>query len=192
MPTIFTRLYDSEEKANSVIQKIKSHDFAERRIDTVSKPGPALGVEPDAAIDTGVDTLMAQLRDLGVYPKAAAQYANKMAPGHVLVVVNAPFGSAGPVDALLNMEESIDVGVAYESNLVSQSAAPINIIRVSGARSIIRVSGSKSITKRRAKPRTKPYKSPTPFLGLKTIIKSKGLKRRPSNRPLTGGNIISR
>ncbi|MEM6683960.1 MAG: hypothetical protein AAF607_17125 [Pseudomonadota bacterium] len=175
MTMTFTRLYETEAIANEVAAKVKAIDFVERSIDVIAMPMEGEPILPIAGT----------LGRLGVYETAAAKYAAKMMPGNALVVVRAPFGTGGRVPAVLDSVSSIDAGVASEANLGARKMAPDNIIRVSGTRSIIRKSGTSSITKKRAKPRTKPYKSPTPFLGITAIIKTKKKARRPSNGPLT-------
>lgn len=184
MPTIFTRLYETEAQASEIVRKLEAADYIDRRIDVISMPAPSMPVEGESvSADSGTGSIAEKLRSLGVYKTAAWKYARKMIPGNALVVVSAPFGASGPVASVLGSAPAIDAGVLSEANMTNDGGQPLNIIRVSGSRSIM---------SRRAKPRTKPSSKPKPFLGLKTISRPKPLSRRPSNKPITGGLIMSR
>lgn len=180
MPTISTRLYETEAQAAEVVKKLEAIDYIGRRIDVVSMPAPT---PEDSASASSADDMAAKLLGLGVYRTAAAKYAKKMIPGNAMVIVVSPFGASGPTSRILDSVNAIDAGVEYEDNLSTSPGKPINIIRVSGSRSIIR---------RRAKPGATPKPKPKPFLGLKTISKPKPRVRRPSNKPITGGLLMTR
>lgn len=184
MPTISTRLYETEAQASEIVSKIEAIDYIGRSINVVSMP-MASAPEPGESVSgsSGADDVAAKLLSLGVYKTAARKYAKKMIPGNAILVVTSPFGASGPVTAILNSVNAIDADVKYEDNLTTTPGKPVNIIRVSGSR---------SISRRRAKPGATPKPKPKPFLGLKTIIKPKPLSRRPSNKPITGGLLMTR
>ncbi|MBO6756093.1 MAG: hypothetical protein JJ902_07180 [Roseibium sp.] len=84
MTTIITRLYNDKRKASRVVSALKSEDYLERDIDVVTGKD-----DPD---DTDHSAIRGELRKAGVYPNAATIYAQKVAEGHALLVVRAPFG----------------------------------------------------------------------------------------------------
>ncbi|MEO0410867.1 MAG: hypothetical protein AAF221_03375 [Pseudomonadota bacterium] len=183
MTTILTRLYETEAQASEVVSQIKSADFIERRIDVVTMPVPAAPESAEgAAVPPSTSDVLDALSSLGVYASAAKKYAAKMIPGNAVVVVAAPFGGVGRVPAILDASSTIDAGVGYEDVLVEDVRNPTSIIQFTPNRhSIV------SFT-----PKPRPSRPVRPFLGLKTISQPKTRTRRPSNRPLTPGLIISR
>lgn len=180
MTTIMTRLYDTEAQASDVVSKIKAADFIQRSINVVTMPVPAGEGSADTPASTG--EVLEKLSSLGVYPSAAKKYAAKMIPGNAVLVVAAPFGGVGPVPAILDGSGAIDAGVGIEDVLVEDVRNPTSIIQCTPNRH--------SIVSYTPKPR--PSRPVRPFLGLKTISQPKTRTRRPSNRPLTPGLIISR
>lgn len=178
MPTIFTRLYETEAQATDVVAKLNAIDYQQRITTVVTKPIPAAEGEDGAA---PTDSVASDLEGLGVYKAAASKYAAKMVPGNAVLVVNAPFGAAGSVARTMDSVNTINAGVQEENNLVEDVRSPTSIIQFTPSRH--------SIT--RYTPKAKVGAPKSTFLGLKTISQPKK-RPRPSNKPITPGLIISR
>lgn len=136
MSTIFTRLYSSERDAKAVVAALKEHEYLKRDIDMVSGErrkgagkkkvvAAAVALQGDIVpvvtekkkpVSTAADIkkIKDNIRDAGVYPKAADTYATHVANGDVLVVLRAPVGQAVKARAILEEHPGLDAGVKYE------------------------------------------------------------------------------
>ncbi|MCR9123036.1 MAG: hypothetical protein NXH91_12265 [Phyllobacteriaceae bacterium] len=102
MSTIITRLYSSADKAKIVAARLKAEEYLDRDVDVIAKGRKG-----------SLKTLKADISAAGVYPNAAATYAERVADGDVLVVVRAPIGQAIKAKAVVDEVGSIDAGVKY-------------------------------------------------------------------------------
>ncbi|MBO6639249.1 MAG: hypothetical protein JJ920_16310 [Roseitalea sp.] len=102
MSTIITRLYASKDAAKSVASRLKQEEYRAGDVDVITKGGKG-----------GLKTLKADISAAGVYPNAAATYAERVADGDVLLVVRAPIGQAVKARAIVDEVASIDAGVKY-------------------------------------------------------------------------------
>lgn len=177
MPTVMTRLYQTNADASAVAEKLKEMGYEDEQLDVIAKPSQTGFEGGETAIGESAETTAARLQKAGVYATAAKKYADKMSSGETLVVLRAPFGYAGPASPIMDSAPTIDAGVKYETNATTMWANPTNVIRVSGRQSIV---------ERRANPAKKPSTTPyKPMLGLKTIIQPKKSAKRPSHAPIT-------
>lgn len=102
MSTIITRLYASADTAKSVASRLKEEDYRVSDVDVIAKGRKG-----------SLKTLKADISAAGVYPNAAATYAERVADGDVLLVVRAPIGQAIKARAIVDEADSIDAGVKY-------------------------------------------------------------------------------
>lgn len=100
MTTIITRLYSSAADAESAVSAATAKKFPKSSMAIVSGT-------TDAAV------AKAQLSALGVYPGAAATYANSVAGGNAVLVIQASFGKAYKASAAVEDTGAIDTDVKH-------------------------------------------------------------------------------
>lgn len=100
MTTIITRLYSSSEQADAAVDTLADKKFSRGAVNIVSGISDANAAKK-------------QISALGVYPNAAATYADKVAGGNALLVVNVGFGMAYKAKSALADTGAIDGGVKH-------------------------------------------------------------------------------
>lgn len=113
MSTIITRLYASDKDARTVVARLKEEGYRAPEIDIIGKDG-----------DGDPDTLKQTIRRAGVYPNAAAIYAERVAGGDVLLVLRARVGQALKGTAIVDEVASIDAGVKYRDVYAGTRGTP--------------------------------------------------------------------
>ena len=127
--TTITRLYDSHERAAGAVNELlKNDDFSGRNVRIIA-PG---------SDSVTTDNVMSAVSKAGVYPAAAATYADHLRQGGALVVVQAPFGCAHAAKDALDKHgptstdvkhTAVHTGTSSSSRLINNKNLPILVPR---------------------------------------------------------------
>jgi hypothetical protein len=161
MTTLITRLYATQQLADSAAAALAAEGFRDKNYTIVTAPS---GKKSDKS------GISAALAEAGVIPKSAAGYAPLIAEGNVLLVVRAPVGTAYRAKEVLAGFESIDAGVRNEVHLPAQVYRPTRQYRPSAtsllARDAMILSGKKFLP-----PLTSSSRTFSEMLGLPLLSK---------------------
>jgi len=111
MTTIITRLYATNEQAEEAVKTAAAKKFPKVSMKIVS-----------GANDPAEST--AELKALGVYPGAAAVYADKVAGGHAVLVMQASFGKAYKAAAAVENTGAIHADVKHTEVYAGAMTSP--------------------------------------------------------------------
>lgn len=115
MTTVITRLYPDAAAAKKVVSALLDEEFPERYLEVITRQDQPKG-------GRGTKALIKRIQQAKVYRTAAEIYAPRVGDGEVLLVLQAPFGSAERAKELVDRFPSIDAGV--KSNAVLLRSSP--------------------------------------------------------------------
>jgi len=127
MAQTIARIYANQDTASAALTALRDRGFRADATHLIARPETPDAASPDA--DTSIDPVLATMKKVGVPPKQASVYAERVRQGEVLVAVEAQFGTAQLATTVLEGAGPVPVTVPeveYSSGANWASSAPLS------------------------------------------------------------------